>query len=340
YRRLRGDLILTYALFEQGLANRFFTVDPANTRRGHGERQLLNDKNKTDPGNLGKSLAPAYQSLRVRIFQIFLMHDFMSMDAARPVDAEAGACKSGSVHYRMSKKIAHLTKVIYMLNCKKEDVDILLRELQVLHKEEILELQRASEAKLKKYRALAKESYESNLKQSQLSSNMESLQEKLKLQKEFSGDLDGNLSDLFGLEPSGSSQLYDRRILEMTFEQKKTEEADEIKIRLLEKSLQEATTELALCQHKLEDANMTLNSHSSVAMDTLLLENDGLKLQLEEVLRLNEELMREKEVTQLRVSYVGNQKNICGFSASNADQTLTFEKTNVVEYWFLYYEPA
>ncbi|GAA51200.1 hypothetical protein CLF_105709, partial [Clonorchis sinensis] len=35
YRRLRGDLILTYALFEQGLANRFFTVDPANTRRGH-----------------------------------------------------------------------------------------------------------------------------------------------------------------------------------------------------------------------------------------------------------------------------------------------------------------
>ncbi|GAA48620.1 protein arginine N-methyltransferase 1 [Clonorchis sinensis] len=36
YRRLRGDLILTYALFEQGLANRFFTVDPANTRRGHG----------------------------------------------------------------------------------------------------------------------------------------------------------------------------------------------------------------------------------------------------------------------------------------------------------------
>ncbi|GAA55987.1 hypothetical protein CLF_109556, partial [Clonorchis sinensis] len=35
YRRLRGDLILTYALFEQGLANRLFTVDPANTRRGH-----------------------------------------------------------------------------------------------------------------------------------------------------------------------------------------------------------------------------------------------------------------------------------------------------------------
>ncbi|GAA51476.1 hypothetical protein CLF_106229 [Clonorchis sinensis] len=63
YRRLRGDLI-TYALFEQGLANRFFTVDPANTRQGHGERQLLNDKNKTNPGNLGKSLAPVYQSVR------------------------------------------------------------------------------------------------------------------------------------------------------------------------------------------------------------------------------------------------------------------------------------
>ncbi|GAA52875.1 hypothetical protein CLF_109026 [Clonorchis sinensis] len=37
YRHLRGDLILTYALFEQGLANRLFTVDPANTRRGHGK---------------------------------------------------------------------------------------------------------------------------------------------------------------------------------------------------------------------------------------------------------------------------------------------------------------
>ncbi|GAA55654.1 sphingosine-1-phosphate lyase 1 [Clonorchis sinensis] len=35
YRRLRGHLILTCALFEQGLANTFFTVDPANTRRGH-----------------------------------------------------------------------------------------------------------------------------------------------------------------------------------------------------------------------------------------------------------------------------------------------------------------
>ncbi|GAA47893.1 hypothetical protein CLF_100936 [Clonorchis sinensis] len=60
YRRLRGDLILTYALFEQGLANRFFTVDPANTRRGHGERQLLNDKNQTDPGNLGECLDPVF----------------------------------------------------------------------------------------------------------------------------------------------------------------------------------------------------------------------------------------------------------------------------------------
>ncbi|KER21408.1 hypothetical protein T265_10253 [Opisthorchis viverrini] len=33
YRRLRKDLILTHALFEQSLANRFFTVDAANTRR-------------------------------------------------------------------------------------------------------------------------------------------------------------------------------------------------------------------------------------------------------------------------------------------------------------------
>ncbi|GAA51091.1 hypothetical protein CLF_105573 [Clonorchis sinensis] len=63
YRRLREDLILNYALFEEGLANRFFTVDPANTRWGHGERQPLNDKNKTDPGNLGESLDPVYQSV-------------------------------------------------------------------------------------------------------------------------------------------------------------------------------------------------------------------------------------------------------------------------------------
>ncbi|GAA52018.1 hypothetical protein CLF_107228 [Clonorchis sinensis] len=72
YRRLRGDLILTYALFEQGLANRFFTVDPANTRRGHGERQLLKDRNKTDPGNLGESPDPVYQSVRKYSARIFM----------------------------------------------------------------------------------------------------------------------------------------------------------------------------------------------------------------------------------------------------------------------------
>ncbi|KER32683.1 LOW QUALITY PROTEIN: hypothetical protein T265_12776 [Opisthorchis viverrini] len=37
-RRLRGDLILTHALFEQSLANRLFTVDPANTRRVHRKK--------------------------------------------------------------------------------------------------------------------------------------------------------------------------------------------------------------------------------------------------------------------------------------------------------------
>ncbi|GAA49777.1 mitogen-activated protein kinase kinase kinase kinase 3 [Clonorchis sinensis] len=43
YGRLRGDLILTYALFEQGLANRFSTVDPANTRRGHDIRRPIEE---------------------------------------------------------------------------------------------------------------------------------------------------------------------------------------------------------------------------------------------------------------------------------------------------------
>ncbi|GAA57385.1 pol-related protein [Clonorchis sinensis] len=55
YRRLRGDLILTHALFEHASTNRFFTVDPANTRRGRGERQPLKDKNKINPGNLAKA---------------------------------------------------------------------------------------------------------------------------------------------------------------------------------------------------------------------------------------------------------------------------------------------
>ncbi|GAA50915.1 hypothetical protein CLF_105219 [Clonorchis sinensis] len=35
YCQLRGDLTVTFALLEQGLANRFFAVDPADTRRRH-----------------------------------------------------------------------------------------------------------------------------------------------------------------------------------------------------------------------------------------------------------------------------------------------------------------
>ncbi|GAA36075.2 hypothetical protein CLF_107235 [Clonorchis sinensis] len=38
YRWLRGDLLLTYALFEQGSSNRFLTVDPASTLWGHGKK--------------------------------------------------------------------------------------------------------------------------------------------------------------------------------------------------------------------------------------------------------------------------------------------------------------
>ncbi|KAG5444619.1 U1 small nuclear ribonucleoprotein C [Clonorchis sinensis] len=62
YLRLREDLILIYAQFEQGLVNRFFSrLDPANTA-GRGERQPLNDKDKTESGNLGDSLDLVYQS--------------------------------------------------------------------------------------------------------------------------------------------------------------------------------------------------------------------------------------------------------------------------------------
>ncbi|GAA48577.1 hypothetical protein CLF_101773 [Clonorchis sinensis] len=63
YRCLQGDLIPIYALLEQGLANSFSTFDSANTRWGHGERQSPNNKNKIDPGNLGESLDPVYQSV-------------------------------------------------------------------------------------------------------------------------------------------------------------------------------------------------------------------------------------------------------------------------------------
>ncbi|KAG5452934.1 hypothetical protein CSKR_107482 [Clonorchis sinensis] len=38
YRRPRGDQMLTYALSEQSLANRFFTIDPANSSRWHANR--------------------------------------------------------------------------------------------------------------------------------------------------------------------------------------------------------------------------------------------------------------------------------------------------------------
>jgi hypothetical protein len=40
YRRLRGDLILTFSLFEQELASTFFTLKHDDVRRGHG-RQLF-----------------------------------------------------------------------------------------------------------------------------------------------------------------------------------------------------------------------------------------------------------------------------------------------------------
>ncbi|GAA53617.1 SMAD mothers against DPP 4 [Clonorchis sinensis] len=98
YCRLRGDLILTYALFEQGLANRFFTVDPANTRWGHGERQLLNDKNKTDPGNMGKCLDPAHQSSNN------LRSDAKLNEGAMPTTGRAG---SGHAKIDTTRGVVH-----------------------------------------------------------------------------------------------------------------------------------------------------------------------------------------------------------------------------------------
>ncbi|GAA50336.1 hypothetical protein CLF_104387 [Clonorchis sinensis] len=70
YRRLRGDLILTYALFEQGLANRFFTVDPANTRRGHVgvvSEMLLVGFQTLECFNVGVSVTPETRESRFRL---------------------------------------------------------------------------------------------------------------------------------------------------------------------------------------------------------------------------------------------------------------------------------
>jgi hypothetical protein len=46
YRRLRGDMILTYTLFEHGLAASFFTLDSNRTRRGH-DRKLFKVRART-----------------------------------------------------------------------------------------------------------------------------------------------------------------------------------------------------------------------------------------------------------------------------------------------------
>ncbi|GAA52191.1 hypothetical protein CLF_107490 [Clonorchis sinensis] len=59
YRPLRGDLILTYSLFEQGLANRFFTVDPANT---------LRDTSNGLPENFVRKLQSAITSFSLTSF--------------------------------------------------------------------------------------------------------------------------------------------------------------------------------------------------------------------------------------------------------------------------------
>ncbi|GAA53982.1 parafibromin [Clonorchis sinensis] len=69
YRRLRGELILAYALFEQGLANRFFTVDPANTRRPVAKRQPSDilPHLRRDGTDLNDSFGPDADAKRARL---------------------------------------------------------------------------------------------------------------------------------------------------------------------------------------------------------------------------------------------------------------------------------
>ncbi|GAA54193.1 hypothetical protein CLF_112595 [Clonorchis sinensis] len=63
---LRRDLILTYALFEQGLANRFFTVDPASTRWGHGPSSAKSAKDDRQRGVLSQR---SLNSCQLRFFE-------------------------------------------------------------------------------------------------------------------------------------------------------------------------------------------------------------------------------------------------------------------------------
>ncbi|GAA55220.1 hypothetical protein CLF_107300 [Clonorchis sinensis] len=65
YRRLQGGLILTPCL------NKVWpTIFSPLTQQTHGERQPLNDKNKTDPGNLAESLDLEYQSVNPCLFSM------------------------------------------------------------------------------------------------------------------------------------------------------------------------------------------------------------------------------------------------------------------------------
>ncbi|KER33542.1 hypothetical protein T265_00653 [Opisthorchis viverrini] len=59
YCRLGGDLILIYTLYEQSLANGFFTVDPGITRRGHSPGQLT-EKGIVQEFQLGQWIRQRY----------------------------------------------------------------------------------------------------------------------------------------------------------------------------------------------------------------------------------------------------------------------------------------
>ncbi|KER29848.1 hypothetical protein T265_03641 [Opisthorchis viverrini] len=102
YRRLRGDLILTYALFEQSLANRFFTVDPANTRRGHsvsetlgdGEVYMEDDLNEADPAAMDTDpllnvSTPSHRALAVCFVGLVGLTTFYSTLPAFPESPHA-----------------------------------------------------------------------------------------------------------------------------------------------------------------------------------------------------------------------------------------------------------
>ncbi|VDP66865.1 unnamed protein product [Echinostoma caproni] len=77
------------------------------------------------------------------------------------------------VHYRMSKKIAQLTKVIYILNTKNDEIENAVTQMTQLRQCEIERLRCQYAAKMMRYEELLEEEIENRTKISQLEASLE-----------------------------------------------------------------------------------------------------------------------------------------------------------------------